>query len=142
VSLHLRRGDFGTYCGGHPETCFPPIGELVRLVDEVRSEVLAKSGVNILPNDVVVTSDESDPSWWSEIRAQGWTYVNHTKERTVEEYGLWYPAFIDAMIQSMGTGFIGTHQSTMSLVAGRRVEDWNGGVVKMASVSYDLNVPC
>lgn len=30
----------------------------------------------------------------------------------------------------MGTGFVGTEGSTMSLLARRRVEDWNGGVTR------------
>lgn len=44
-----------------------------------------------------------------------------------------YPALIDAVVQSMGVGFVGTARSTMSLVARRRVEDWNGGVTREVS---------
>ena len=39
-----------------------------------------------------------------------------------------YPLLIDAVIQSSGVGLIGTAESTMSLLAGRRVQDWNNGV--------------
>ena len=35
---------------------------------------------------------------------------------------------IDASIQSMATGLVGTFGSTMSLVAIRRVQDWNNGL--------------
>lgn len=42
-----------------------------------------------------------------------------------------YPTLIDAVAQSMGAGFVGTLRSTMSLVAARRVEDWNGGPTRM-----------
>lgn len=42
-----------------------------------------------------------------------------------------YPIFIDAVIQSRGKGFVGTMSSTMSLLAMRRVQDWNDGVGKM-----------
>jgi hypothetical protein len=41
-----------------------------------------------------------------------------------------YPVLIDAVIQSSGIGLIGTHGSTMSLLAGRRVQDWHNGVYK------------
>ena len=41
-----------------------------------------------------------------------------------------YPVLIDAVIQSSGIGMIGMEQSTMSLLAGRRVKDWHNGVYK------------
>ncbi len=41
-----------------------------------------------------------------------------------------YPVLIDAVIQSSGIGLIGMHGSTMSLLAGRRVQDWHNGVYK------------
>lgn len=39
-----------------------------------------------------------------------------------------YPLLIEAVIQSSGIGMIGMHGSTMSLLAGRRVQDWHSGV--------------
>jgi hypothetical protein len=39
-----------------------------------------------------------------------------------------YPLLIDAVIQSSGIGLIGMHGSTMSVLAGRRVQDWHQGV--------------
>jgi len=42
-----------------------------------------------------------------------------------------YPVLIDAVIQSSGIGLIGMYGSTMSLLAGRRVEDWHNGVYKI-----------
>ena len=118
------------------ETCFPPVEEVARVVKDVQAQVFANLGVQLLPEHVIVTSDESNPSWWSSIRSEGWTYVDHTAERTEDHFGFWYPTFIDAIIHSLGTGFVGTEGSTMSLVAGRRVEDWNGGVVKMVSLRH------
>lgn len=41
-----------------------------------------------------------------------------------------YPLLVDAVIQSSGIGFIGTTGSTMSVLAGRRVESWYDGVFK------------
>jgi aspartyl/asparaginyl beta-hydroxylase (cupin superfamily) len=42
-----------------------------------------------------------------------------------------YPVLIDAVIQSSGIGLVGMYGSTMSLLAGRRVQDWNNGVYKL-----------
>ena len=42
-----------------------------------------------------------------------------------------YPVFIDAAIQSLGLGFVGTDKSTMSLVARRRVESWSDGATRI-----------
>ena len=41
-----------------------------------------------------------------------------------------YPLLVDAVIQSSGIGMIGTASSTMSVLAGRRVESWYDGVWK------------
>ncbi len=41
-----------------------------------------------------------------------------------------YPVLIDAVLQSSGIGMIGMYGSTMSLLAGRRVQDWHNGVYK------------
>ena len=44
--------------------------------------------------------------------------------------GKWFPAVLDAVFQSLSSGFVGTDRSTMSLIAARRVQDWNGGPVR------------
>jgi hypothetical protein len=41
-----------------------------------------------------------------------------------------YPLLVDAVIQSSGIGMVGTTSSTMSVLAGRRVESWYDGVWK------------
>lgn len=38
--------------------------------------------------------------------------------------------FVDAAVQSLGTGFVGTDRSTMSLIASRRVRDWQDGATR------------
>lgn len=57
-------------------------------------------------------------------------HINHTEERTEEVYSAWYPALVDNVVQSLGVGFVGTDQSTFSLVSKRRVEDWNNGATR------------
>lgn len=40
----------------------------------------------------------------------------------------YFPVVIDQVMHSMAIGFVGTDQSTLSLVGGLRVKTWNGGV--------------
>lgn len=79
---------------------------------------------------VFVGPDETDPYFWAQAREQGWVYINHTQERTIELYGEWYAPLVDIVVQSLGVGFVGTDQSTFSLVSKRRVEDWNNGATR------------
>jgi len=82
----------------------------------------------LVVNHVIMTSDEKNATWWEDVVAQGWFQVDHSK--TVEIYGAWYPVLIDAAIQSGGVGFVGTDRSTMSILARRRVQSWQDGVVR------------
>ena len=77
------------------------------------------------------SADERDPEFWNAVTAQGWKHVNHTAEGTLEKYGEWYITLIDVVMQGLSTGFVGTHLSTVSVVSGKRVEDWYGGAVRM-----------
>ena len=36
---------------------------------------------------VVMTSDEADPAWWSDVTALGWARVDHERMHTVERFG-------------------------------------------------------
>ncbi|KZT55635.1 hypothetical protein CALCODRAFT_518640 [Calocera cornea HHB12733] len=125
ISVHVRRNDFRDYCSG-TLTCMPTLAQLQRRVSEVQSRLLAEQGLSV-PN-VLVTSDEQSPAWWSEVHALGYTSMNHTELNTEGKYGEWYPSVLDAVFLSLGKGFVGTEGSTMSLLARRRVEDWGGGV--------------
>lgn len=64
----------------------------------------------------------------SELQAQGWLLVDHDTLKTKERVGHWGPTLIDVVILSLGKLFIGTDESTLSILALRRVQDWNGGV--------------
>ena len=72
-------------------------------------------------------TDEEDPAFWSEVRAYGWAYFNHTEEQTLEKLGEWYLPILDVVSQSLAIGFVGTAQSTFSLLSARRVDEWNNG---------------
>jgi hypothetical protein len=43
----------------------------------------------------------------------------------------WYPMVLDSVFQSKAIGFVGTQQSSFSLLARLRVETWNGGVSRV-----------
>lgn len=132
--MHIRHGDFQGYCGDGPqEHCWAPVSALAEAVEEVRASLQSQLGISVSSTHVLVTSDEQDPAWWAQIDSLGWAHIDHKTERTAEKYSKWYPTFIDAMHQSMGIGFVGTSGSTMSLVALRRVIDWNGGLGVMVS---------
>ncbi|KAJ1310138.1 hypothetical protein OPQ81_006883 [Rhizoctonia solani] len=99
-----------------------------RRVKEVRARLKARTnGPNV--REVLVTSDERDSAWWEQVSALGpeWRWIDHAVEKTGDKYGKWFPLLLDAVFQSMGKGFVGTDQSTMSELARVRVEDWNDG---------------
>ena len=77
------------------------------------------------------TLDEKDPAFWKQVTGEGWKYIDHTAERTSRRYGEWYPPLIDIVAQSFGAGFVGSIDSTVSIVSARRVEDWNHGVTRV-----------
>ncbi|KAG1864729.1 hypothetical protein DFJ58DRAFT_772603 [Suillus subalutaceus] len=139
ISIHIRHGDFRNYCNDLPlDQCFASLPVIARRVAEAQEELRTQKSIEV--TQVIMTSDERDPEWWSGVRAMGWTWVDYATERTEEIYGKWYPVFIDAVIQSNGAGFVGTHGSTMTTLARRRVESWHGGptrVVKWGSPNAD-----
>ncbi|KIK97545.1 hypothetical protein PAXRUDRAFT_824800 [Paxillus rubicundulus Ve08.2h10] len=135
ISIHIRHGDFRVYCNDIPEDqCFAPLPVIARRVSEVQQELRERKGIDV--TRVIITSDERDPNWWSEVRNFGWTWIDYAAERTVETHGKWYPVLIDAILQSNGAGFVGTYGSTMSTLARRRVETWHDGPTRLAKWGY------
>jgi hypothetical protein len=120
IAIHARRNDFHWYCNNIPlEDCYPSIPVFKRRVREIQEEVRERHGVT--PTHVIMLSDEQDSAWWDSIRNEGW----YTTARFCR-----YPLLVDAVIQSSGIGMVGTTSSTMSVLAGRRVESWYDGVWK------------
>ncbi|VDC00650.1 unnamed protein product [Peniophora sp. CBMAI 1063] len=132
IGIHIRHGDFYDYCkyaDVSREACFPSMAEYSAEVQRIRKTLEEKKGIS--PQHVVVLSDEKDAAWWAEIRAQGWFTPTYDDEQAIEKYGkVWYTVFHDAVILSSGVGLLGTPDSTYSLLAGRRVIDWQGGVYR------------
>ncbi|KAF9041716.1 hypothetical protein BDZ89DRAFT_1060087 [Hymenopellis radicata] len=127
IGIHVRHSDFHWACGDFPkEDCFAPLSVIARRVQEVKDELLEKSGRIV--DHVVVTSDEKDPAWWQDVANLGWVAPDHSQ--TIQLFGPWYPVLIDAVIQSGGAGFVGTARSTMSIIAARRAATWQNGATR------------
>ncbi|KLO06788.1 hypothetical protein SCHPADRAFT_1002133 [Schizopora paradoxa] len=151
ISIHVRRGDFASSCPKDEtkDECMTPFKFFAHAADRVARALRRERGVHV--RYVFVTSDERDAGWWDSVRSAStyddddegdgekpkgleYVYLNHTALGTATHplvlasgHTEWYPVLVDAVIQSMGTGFVGTEGSTMSLVAARRVEDWQWG---------------
>lgn len=84
---------------------------------------------------VLVTTDEQDDEiFLSSIDALGWYRIDHRKlgtfsilESKYRDAARWYDAAIDQAILSLGSSFVGTSGSQVSLVTELRVAAWNGG---------------
>lgn len=76
---------------------------------------------------VIVTTDESDPSYLSALTAEGWLVVNHSALWSVEGWGKWYPTVVDNAILSLGKGFLG---ALLSLLLARVEDDVLSGSLK------------
>ena len=152
VAVHVRRGDSAYFCSTdrNPD-CFPPLSVYKKHVDDMVSEIKSRHDIDPHALQVLVMSgkyicrnlflsltyqlllspnrlDEVSHDFWEEVRNEGWFHINHTTERTLERLCEWYPLLIDVVTQSYAVGFVGTEDSTSSLMGLRRVESWNGGV--------------
>ncbi|KIY48048.1 hypothetical protein FISHEDRAFT_44056, partial [Fistulina hepatica ATCC 64428] len=133
IAVHIRRGDFGRSCEEQgldsAAVCFAPLSMYERQVQEVRQELLERHGLDV--ELVILSSDEEDPTFWDEVKALGWSFIDHEAEQTRGKYGEWWSIAIDVAIQANADGFVGTDQSTVSLVSARRVAQWNRGATRM-----------
>jgi hypothetical protein len=88
---------------------------------------------------VLITTDEQDDnSFLSAIDALGWYRIDHrslgTFSRLEQKYGdaaRWADAVVDQAILSLGSHFVGTSGSQVSLVTELRVAAWNGGETRL-----------
>jgi len=77
---------------------------------------------------LIQSLDDPDPEFWHEVADLGWKFFDHVGQETEDRYGMWYPVVIDIAVQSIASGFIGTDDSTFSLVSAKRVAEWNNGL--------------
>ncbi|KAJ7623687.1 hypothetical protein FB45DRAFT_797959 [Roridomyces roridus] len=133
IAIHVRRGDFKNACNTKevtvkPEDCLAPLSAYAQRVEEVREEIFKTKGMRIGDGDVIMTTDETDEGWWTEVLQLGWKRVDHGD--VLARHGPWYPTFVDGVIQGGGLGFVGTHRSTVSILADRRVLEWQKGATR------------
>ncbi|KZS96052.1 hypothetical protein SISNIDRAFT_451729 [Sistotremastrum niveocremeum HHB9708] len=151
IGVHVRRNDFLLWCWEVPrDECLAPISAYARRVDEIRQSLKKKGFADTDKIPVLISSDEphvtattssfvdnkplppgTSEAWWEGVKALGWHWVDHDAMGTESKHGIWYPSLLDACIQSLGVGFVGTDRSTMSLLAARRVQDWVDGPFAM-----------
>lgn len=62
----------------------------------MQDELYERKGIRIPMTRVIMTSDESNQTWWDEVTALGWVRMDHDEQRTVERYGRWYVPFVIA----------------------------------------------
>lgn len=137
IVIHARRGDFINYCANETVgDCFPPLSSFQREVEAVREELWSQKGINVKEEDVIVTSNDRSSEWWDEVAKIGWKRVQIPDSIRIEEeegeredvpQRLWKQMLVEAAIQGWSAGFVGTRGSTMSLLAKRRVEEWQKG---------------
>ncbi|KZT55621.1 hypothetical protein CALCODRAFT_455264 [Calocera cornea HHB12733] len=126
ISVHLRRGDMSESCAAGEGTCMPNNDQVAAAIEEIQDQLVERG---LHAPYVFVSSDETNPEWWAAIRERGWYYLDHEKEGTCERYGCWYTVLLDSAIHSLADGFVGTHKSTFSVCASRRVQSWAKGPV-------------
>jgi hypothetical protein len=165
ITVHIRRGDFkvsltegtpsisrdataGLMPGSVPQDrckagkdCFTPLSSYSEGVSTIRAKLPASISPDSLR--VLVTTDETDPEFLSDIKENlRWSVVDHAELDTLnkfrEEKGWgeqcwWTPPILDQLFLSLGKGFVGSWDSTVSQVAAMRVETWNGGVTMIAN---------
>ncbi|KAG5637522.1 hypothetical protein H0H81_004273 [Sphagnurus paluster] len=129
ISVHARRGDFVHQCYDVPSHCLAPLSAYAHRVKEVQDVLLEKLAVNV--TEVLITSDETDPKFWSDVKDIGWKRIDHEAERTLDQHGEWYLPIIDMVALSLGLGFVGSEDSTVSIVSAHRVVDWNHGATRV-----------
>ena len=86
ITIHSRRDDFRAYCGDFPvQECYPSMPVIARRVREVQEELRERKGIDV--KHVIMTSDERDPAWWAEVKAEGWYVLDYS--RTIRLLGPW-----------------------------------------------------
>lgn len=143
--LHIRRGDFETYCketfGDFKLTqCLPSNERYVELVRELqeRARKAAKGG-SPTKIPVFVATNENTPEKVQELRMLGlqsvsgdsgdgeeWRVLNHTELQTVARLGPYGPMVIDQILMAEAEAVLGVKMSTFSRVAEYRQRDWYG----------------
>ncbi|KAG0090634.1 hypothetical protein BGZ92_002537 [Podila epicladia] len=143
--LHIRRGDFETYCKDKVDVlqrawCLPTNERYLEIVRELqtRNRNETVNGVNATRIPVFVATNESAPEKLQELRELGlqvlpgeqdgeeWRVINHMELQTVERLGPYGPVVLDQVLMAEAEAVLGVKLSTFSRVAEYRQRDWYG----------------
>ena len=113
------------------DTCFT-LPQYLRAVQSIQSTLPSPI------KDVLVLTDEQDPAFRASVHALGWKFAEDGKqggggEEIKARSKGWYETLTDMVLMASGDHFVGTHASTMSVLALRRVEDWHGGQSRLVN---------
>ncbi|KAF9338257.1 hypothetical protein BG006_007742 [Podila minutissima] len=143
--LHIRRGDFETYCKDKVDVvkqaqCLPTNDRYVEIVRELqkrnRNETVNEGNATRIP--VFVATNEGSPEKLQELRELGlqsfpgdedgeeWRVINHTELQTVARLGPYGPVVLDQVLMAEAEAVLGVKMSTFSRVAEYRQRDWYG----------------
>ncbi|GAA5863247.1 hypothetical protein JCM8547_002876 [Rhodosporidiobolus lusitaniae] len=131
ITVHLRRGDFETWCS-RGKDCVPQVDAYRAKVDELLQNLPADT-------PVLASTDSTSPTFISSLRSLGWFVIDHSalhtstllKARYGELSAGWFDAAVDQAIHSLGSAFVGTADSQVSLIGALRVATWNGGETRI-----------
>ncbi|KAK3836113.1 MAG: hypothetical protein J3R72DRAFT_526346 [Linnemannia gamsii] len=126
IAVHLRRGDIWRKCHGQDiENCVLPMGRYIDAVKRAREYAFKSLGLlSHLP--VVVATDSTSEDDFQKIKELGWHLLDHDKYGTVEVWGTFGPAMVDAAILAHADVLVGSYVSSMSQIAALRQREWYG----------------
>ncbi|KAF9546416.1 hypothetical protein EC957_009765 [Mortierella hygrophila] len=128
IAIHLRRGDIWKKCSSvNRAVCIIPFDLYEEAVSRARQSAFTSGRVSPYQNfPVIVTTDSESEEDFAKIKELGWHRLDHSGYGTVERWGFFGPAVIDAVILAHSEVFVGSAKSTMTRVAALRQQAWWG----------------
>ena len=130
IGVHMRQGDFAWVGEAVGEIGLPE--QFHNAVQDVQDELVEKFGAGVAANlPVLFATDAEDSDWIRMVEeGYGWVHLNHSVwgREAEQKHAGWISSVLDSVVLGRALGMVGTHKSTFSSVASRRVESWQGGV--------------
>ncbi|KAF9931082.1 hypothetical protein BGZ65_005058 [Modicella reniformis] len=129
LAIHVRRGDFATYCEGNfkgPKLihCLPTTEQIAERIDQVQTKLNpSMDPTKVVP--VFVATNENRPEELKKFAELGWRYLDHSQMGTAEKLGVFGPMMVDQVFMAHAQGFVGIQMSTFSRVGALRQRDWH-----------------
>ncbi|KAG0005064.1 hypothetical protein BGZ79_006927 [Entomortierella chlamydospora] len=134
LSIHVRRGDFSTYClsnfpGPKLVHCLPTTEQIAERINELQLRLNPTMDPSkILP--VFVATNERRPEELKKFADYGWRFLDHDQIGTVEKLGIFGPMMVDQVFMAHAQGLVGIQMSTFSRVGALRQRDWHSREVE------------